>query len=141
MPDHEIVQVPFHGGHIVALKQADGHVFVAMKPLVENGMGMDWPGQCRKMRRHHILRTCMVNITIQVPWDTQEREQTFLPLNKLPFFLATLQPNRIPDTKIRKLVTEHQKESVDVLFGHFYRKAAGLGGEDATLAAEFGRTD
>lgn len=56
---------------------------------------------------------------------TQSREMVFLPLPRVNFFLATVDPARIKDRAIRDAVIAYQIECADVLFRHFFAQAAG----------------
>ncbi len=71
--------VPFHGDNLY-LVEHKGDPYVPMKPVVE-GMGLDWKTQHRKMMSKF---SCMVEMTIQLPGDTQHRAVTCLSLRKLP---------------------------------------------------------
>jgi hypothetical protein len=69
---------------------------VAMKPVVE-GMGLDWSFQRKKLVEHPVLSKGVAVIAIPSPGGPQET--TALPLNRLSFWLATIQPSRIKDDR------------------------------------------
>lgn len=118
-----LTTVNFHGNDLVALRgDSPETTLVAMKPVVE-GMGLDWTYQYRKLAEHPVLSSCVAVTAIQVPGSTQSRDMIFLPLNRLSFWLATIQPSRIKDEAIRALVIEYQTECADVLFDRFFGKA------------------
>lgn len=50
-----------------------------------------------------------------MPGDIQTREWVFLPLNRLNFWLATIQGGSIPDLGTRATVIRYQEECADVL--------------------------
>lgn len=97
-----------------------------MKPIVE-GMGLDWDTQKKKIGSHHLLSSCKVNSTFQMIGDDQEREHIMLPLNRVPMWLITIQPNKVPDPATRARVVEFQEQVPDVLFNHFFGKAIAAG--------------
>lgn len=125
MTRNAITTIPFHGANIL-VKPGDTPeaTMVAMKPVVE-GMGLDWGGQHKKMLSHPVLETCISVTGMQMPGDDQERDHTFLPLNRLHFWLATIHPDRIKDEAIRDRVILYQTEAADVLFDHFFGRAIG----------------
>ncbi|QQX91344.1 hypothetical protein IGS75_01490 [Gluconobacter sphaericus] len=115
-----LTTIPFHDTTLFAIAgDTPGTTLVAMKPLVES-IGLEWKTQHRKMEGHHLFKTCMVIITMQLPGDSQSREHTFLPLSRLPMWLATIQPSRVPDEAIRARIIEFQNEAADALFQHFF---------------------
>lgn len=131
-----ITTIPFHGASLYAMAgDTPEKTLVAMKPIVD-GMMLDWSGQRQKIDRHPVLNTCVVVTPLQMPGDDQVRDHTFLPLNRLHFWLATIQPNRISHAEVREKVIVTQTEAADVLFNHFFGKA--LGHSDDTSARHFG---
>lgn len=124
-----LTTIAFHGANLVAIPgETPETTMVAMKPFVE-GMRLDWGGQHKKVLSHPVLSACVSVTEMQMPGDTQVREHTFLPLNRLHFWLATISPNRIPDPAIREAVILYQTEAADALFEHFFGKAL-AGGDD-----------
>lgn len=122
---NELTTVDFHGAKLVAVKGATpAETLVAMKPVVE-GMGLDWEEQRRKLHRHPVLSPDLTFATVQMPGDDQRREWAFLPLTRVNFWLATVQPGRIHNEDVKAKVIEYQRECADVLFAHFFAKAGG----------------
>ena len=72
---------------------------VAMKPIVE-GMGLDWKGQHAKIAAHPILSQGMEMISI--PSSGGPQDMICIPLNRLNFWMATIQPNRVPAGSLRR---------------------------------------
>ncbi|HFT7639862.1 TPA: phage antirepressor N-terminal domain-containing protein [Citrobacter freundii] len=68
-----------------------GEPYTPMKPIVE-GMGLDWKSQFTKLRSR--FRSCMVEITMQLPGDTQRRSVVCMALRKLAGWLHTISPSR-----------------------------------------------
>ena len=152
MPN-ELTTIPFNGATLLAIKgDTPEATLVAMKPIVE-GMGLDWSAQRKRIMRHPVLRTCVAIMQAQVPDSSylnghdghagarnadlhdrhghsgqgfaQSREMVLLPLPRVNFFLATIDPARIKDTAIRDAVIAYQIECADVLFRHFFAQASG----------------
>lgn len=118
MADNSLTTVDFHGAKLIARRgDTPAETLVAMKPVVE-GMGLDWSAQRQKLERNPILSKGMVVIT--VPSRGGPQEMTALPLNRLNFWLATIQPDRVPDEATRAKVIEYQTECADALFAHFF---------------------
>jgi P22_AR N-terminal domain len=67
---------------------------VAMRPVVQ-GMGLNWASQFVKIKANPVLGPTVVTITT-VAADGKRREMDGLPLNRLNFWLATIQPSRVP---------------------------------------------
>jgi hypothetical protein len=122
MPN-ELTTVEFHGATLIAVRgETPAQTLVAMKPVVE-GMGLDWKAQYDKIKEHPVLGKGMGLITI--PSAGGPQAMTALPLNRLNFWLATIQPNRVPDPETRARVIRYQVECADVLFAHFFGQATG----------------
>ena len=120
---NELMTVDFHGATLVAVRgETPAETMVAMKPVVE-GMGLDWKGQYDKIKEHPVLSKGMG--LIPIPSAGGPQTMTALPLSRLNFWLATIQPNRVPDVGIRDRVITYQIECADVLFAHFFGKATG----------------
>ena len=107
--------IPFRQTRLL-LVERDGQPFVPMKPVVE-GMGLDWKSQHAKLTSGR-MKTCMVEITMQMPGDDQGRAMTCLPLRKLAGWLMTIHPNKVrPD--LREGVIAYQAECDDVLWDYW----------------------
>lgn len=118
-----LTTLDFHGAKLIAIAgDRPETAKIALKPIVE-GMRLDWEGQRQKIERHPVLATCTSVIKVQLPGDTQEREHTFLSLNRLNFWLATIPPGRIKDDAVRAAVITYQTELADVAFNHFFGRA------------------
>lgn len=117
-PNLPITTIGFHGADlIVRAGDSPSTTLVAMKPVVE-GMRLDWKSQHAKLKVHPVLGSTVVEITM-VAEDGKPRAMTALPLNRLHFWLATIQPNKVKP-EIRERVITFQTEAADVLFEHFF---------------------
>ncbi|EML4853622.1 phage antirepressor Ant [Morganella morganii] len=108
------INVPFHGDNLY-LVNYDGQPFVAMRPFIE-GMGLDWASQYTKIKQR--FKTCVVNITMQLPCDNQRRSVVCLALKKLTGWLHTININKVR-VEIRDKVAAYQDRSDDVLYEYW----------------------
>ncbi len=107
----------------------------------------------REASRHGILRGLGLreqlncgDITMVAP-DDKSRTMLCMPLEKLPLWLATINPNKIPDLAIREKVERYQAESAIVLYEYWTkggsaatdRRVDGLEAAVAGLQAAFGK--
>lgn len=121
MSTQSLATIDFHGASLVAIRgNTPAETLVAMKPVVE-GMGLHWEKQRIKLNNHPVLAPTLR--VAQVPGDDQAREHTFLPLNRLNFWLATVQPDRVPNLATRAKIIAYQTDCADVLFAHFFGDA------------------
>lgn len=120
MTKNAITTIPFHGANIlVSAGDTPETTLVAMKPVVD-GIGLDWAGQFTKLKNHPVLSKGIGEISI--PSSGGYQMMTALPLNRLHFWLATIQPNKIKNIAVREKVIVYQTEAADVLFYHFFGK-------------------
>ena len=89
-----------------------------MRPIIE-GMGLDWSAQHRKLKDHPVLAPTVGELTM-VAEDGRLRAMTALPLTRINFWMATIQPNKVPDLSIRERVIAYQNECADALFAYFF---------------------
>lgn len=121
MTEFSLTTIDFLGTSLMAIPGATpAETLIAMKPVVE-GMRLDWKSQHVKLASHPVLSKAMVLVTI--PWEGKGQQMTAIPLSRLSFWLATIQPNRVPDEAIRACVVAYQEQCADVLFDHFFGKA------------------
>jgi hypothetical protein len=95
---------------------------VAMKPIAD-GIGLDWEGQRQRIERHPVLSSSACVLKVKLPRDQQARRHVFLPLNRVNFWLATIESGQVDDKEARSRVISYQTECADVLFWHFFGKA------------------
>ncbi|MCQ1935530.1 phage antirepressor N-terminal domain-containing protein [Escherichia coli] len=109
-----MMTVPFHGDSLYVVNH-NGEPYVPMKPVVE-GMGMTWQSQHRKLMER--FKTCIIEMMIQLPGDTQRRLVICLALRKLAGWLQTINPNKVKP-EIRDRVIQYQEECDDVLYEYW----------------------
>lgn len=111
--------VPFYGNSLYVVNH-NGEPYVPMKPVVE-GMGMTWQSQHRKLMER--FKTCITEMMIQLPGDTQRRLVICLALRKLAGWLQTISPNKVRP-EIRDRVIQYQNECDDVLYDYWTKGVA-----------------
>lgn len=113
------ITVPFHGNTLYVVDQ-QGQPFAPMKPIVE-GMGLDWKSQYTKIKQR--FASSVVEITMQLPGDTQNRAITCLSMRKLPGWLMTIHPNKVKSER-REAIIRFQNECDDVLWDYWTKGQA-----------------
>ncbi|TAN45483.1 MAG: hypothetical protein EPN26_16200 [Rhodospirillales bacterium] len=64
-------------------------------------LGLPSQPQLEKMKAHPVLGACITQIVTQMPGDDQKREMIAFPLSRLNFWLATINPNKVPNPDTR----------------------------------------
>ncbi|SDP60508.1 P22_AR N-terminal domain-containing protein [Actinopolyspora xinjiangensis] len=113
-PSRQLVHIPFHGDDLIATER-DGKPMVALKRIADN-LGLDWYTQHRKLSAAHWA--CTVNMTIQLPGDSQSRETAFGDTRTVLMWLATINPAKVAD-QVRPKLEQYQVEVADVLEQYF----------------------
>jgi len=128
-PNSGLVAINFHGDQIVTF-QHQGEPYVAMRRVVEN-LGLSWPAQRVKLAEGNRRFLCSDIAT----HDTTGRLQQMLamPVAKLPLWLATINPNKIPDPVKRAKIELYQAESAIVLHDYWTKGVAVRGDMDGVV--------
>lgn len=130
MTKDDLTTIQFHDARLIVRRgETPEQTLVAMKPVVE-GMGMDWGGQHKKLSNHPVLSKGISEM--EIPSAGGQQSMTALPLNRIHFWLATIQPNKIKDAEIKEKVILFQTEAADALFNHFFGAKLAQGGHDIT---------
>lgn len=111
-----IQTVKFDGQSLYVLNQ-NGAAYVSVRKLCDN-LGISFGSQRDRIRRHPVLKTCVLVTSTQLPDDTQSREQMFIPLNKLNGWLFGINASRCSEDVQDRLI-QYQSECFDVLADHF----------------------
>lgn len=118
MTDNNLITIQFHEASLIVRRgETPETTLVAMKPVVE-GMGLDWATQFTKLKAHPVLSQGIGEFPIPSAGGLQMA--TALPLNRIHFWLATIQPNKVPDVETRQRVILFQTDAADALFNHFF---------------------
>lgn len=125
-----LIPVPFHGDTITCIETPDG-VFVAVAPIC-NRLGLDVTAQRRRVQRSENLYG---GAMMASPSGGGEQDMLCIPLNRLAFFLATIDVKRVKP-ELREGLIQYQREAADVLDRHFRQRRAGADLELAELRAQ-----
>lgn len=125
----QIVAIDFHGDQIVTFTR-DGEPYVAMRRVVEN-LGLNWAGQHAKLTEQAVKFTCMDIHTHDSAGRTQQ--MLAMPVTKLPLWLATINPNKIPDADKRAKIELYQSESAIALHDYWTKGVAVRGDMDGVV--------
>ncbi|EGC4793717.1 hypothetical protein H9N65_001256 [Salmonella enterica] len=112
--NHCTISVPFHGTDLFVVNH-NGEPYTPMRPIVE-GMGLAWQTQHRKLAER--FKTCITEMVMQLPGDTQRRSVVCMALRKLAGWLHTISPNKVRP-EIRDRVIQYQDECDDVLYEYW----------------------
>lgn len=126
----EMLKVPFLGNELIIVSN-DGEPYVVMRSIVDS-MGLDWKSQYNKIFQR--FRSCVVEITMQLPYDVQRRKVVCMKLKKLPAWLYTIQPNKVKP-EIRERIIRFQEECDEVLWQYWTTGVARRDEVKARLAA------
>jgi len=116
----EPTQIEFHGDYLTAIFDGET-VWVAVRPLIEN-LGLDWSKQYRKILADPVLSQVVAQkATTSQGKDgkTYQVKMLCLPLEYINGLLFKINPNKIPNPKIREKVILYQKECYKALYEYF----------------------
>lgn len=117
----EIVTVNFRGDELYGFKQAEGD-FIAIRPICD-ALGLGWGSQYNRIKRDPVLSRAV--FMMKTPFGANGgQEAVCLRLNRVGFWLATIESSRITDESVREKVVLYQEECADVLAAHFLGKPA-----------------
>lgn len=123
-----LVAIDFHGDQLITF-QKDGEPHVAMRRVVEN-LGLDWATQQRKLSEQQRFSCGHMPMTGA---DGKTYQMLAMPVAKLPLWLATINPNKIPDPLKRLKVELYQAESAIVLHDYWTKGIAIRGDMDGLV--------
>lgn len=114
----------FYGEYFTVALANDRKVYVPMSGLCQ-AMGLQTQGQVRRISENEAVSDALVKLPLTWAYGddaVQEREMYCLRLDVLPFWMGTLQPNRIPDDERRHKIVRYQREFVAVAWAAFRRE-------------------
>lgn len=111
----QVVEIDFHGDKIQTFMH-NGEPWVAMRRVVEN-MRMDWARQFKKLNDQKEKFNCCLMSTVGS--DGKWREMLSMPVQKLPLWMASINPNKIKDEEKRATIIRYQEESAIALHGYW----------------------
>ena len=112
----QVHELNFYGDRLYGVKEQDA-IYIPLKPICE-AMGIDHKSQHHRVNRDPVLAKGGVIMTI--PFGNGGTQQMFcLSLNRLNFWLATVQPDRIKNDAARDRAMLYREECADVLAAYF----------------------
>ena len=111
--------IQFHNQQLIVLNHQN-KPYVAMKPVCEN-IGLDWAAQLKRIKRHQVLSSGVVIMTI--PSKQGLQEYVCLPISMINGWLFGIETSRVKP-EIRATLEQYQLECFDVLYNHFMPKVA-----------------
>lgn len=114
----------FYGAYFTVALANDRKLYVPMQALCE-AMGLQTHGQIRRIREQGAMADALVNLTILWSYGDEparEREMICLRLDRLPFWMGTIQTNRVADTDKRARIVQFQRDFADVAWAAFRRE-------------------
>lgn len=113
-----VKNVNFESVDMVACKEEDGNVRVAIKSICE-GLGVDYNGQMQRINRDDILPKGVCKI--HIPTDGGIQEANMLDIEYLPFFLTGIKSSMV-NKEIAPRIVEFKLRAKDVLATAFINK-------------------
>ncbi len=112
---HQHVTISFHGDEIVTCIH-EGQPYVALKHVCGN-LGLSWGSQHTKLA--NAVGKFMCTDIGTVGTDGRHREMLGIPVTRLALWLATINPNNIPDPIRREKIELYQAESAIALHDYW----------------------
>jgi hypothetical protein len=119
---HRLIEASFRGSALFVVDN-NGQPYVPMRPVVA-GMGLDWKSQHAKLSGDR-FKTCVVEITMRLPGDTQRRNTTCMALRKLPGWLTTISANKVRP-ELREKIVAYQRQADDILWDAWQQARHGV---------------
>ncbi|MCP4744767.1 MAG: hypothetical protein GY874_01300, partial [Desulfobacteraceae bacterium] len=116
------VAISFQKIELPTIKNDDGDIYVALRPIVE-GMGLTWDKQLRLIKRDIVLNSSVAIMAI-VAKDGKTRQMTCLPLQYLNGWLFKINAARYKDPIRRELIIKYQKECYQALHDYWHKGEA-----------------
>lgn len=124
-----LVTVDFHGDQIATFRHK-GEPYVAMRRVVEN-LVLDWSSQRVKLASSAAKFVCGDIATHDITGRIQN--MLAMPVAKLPLWLATINPNKIPDLAKRIKIELYQAESAIALHDYWTKGVAVRGDTEGQI--------
>jgi len=114
----------FYGDTFTIALANDRKLYVPMEALC-TAMELQTHGQIRRIRESEAMADALVDLNIVWSYGDEEargREMVCLRLDRLPFWMGTIQTNRIPDEAKRQRIVQFQRDFADVAWAAFRRE-------------------
>ena len=112
----DIKTVNFHGDTLVTVANDSGVPLIAIRPICD-ALGLDWSAQLKRIKRHSVLSKAVAMMA--TPFGGLGQDMACLPLDKLDFWLATIDDGRVKDPETRNRLIQYQEECAKCLYKHF----------------------
>jgi hypothetical protein len=103
--------VEFYEDQVIAVRVADGAVYVPIRPICDN-LGVTLAGQRERINRDPVLSEEVTSVSVTL--TQQSRDMLCLPLKYIPGWLFGINANRVKP-EIRERLIRYQRECYDVL--------------------------
>lgn len=114
-------EVTFYGDELIAVRAADGYVYVALRQMC-NALGLDRRGQVRRINRQPILEEGYTGGVIMSPPGEKggggPQQAGLLRVDLVPLWLAGIDTKRVRP-EIRDKLERYQREAARVLWEAF----------------------
>ena len=111
----------FYQEHFTAVLADDRKLYVPLADMCE-ALGIKTDAQRRRVEASEVLADALVEMEVERAYGDeaiQTRQMHCLQLERLPFWLGTLQPSRIKDKQKRAQIIRFQREFADVAWAAF----------------------
>ena len=114
----------FYDEHFFVALANDRQLYIPMAAVCQ-AMDLQTHGQTERLRQNEAVADAVVSLPVMWAYGEEtvrEREMVCLRLDKLPFWMGTLQPNRIQDPEKRQRIITFQRDLADVAWAAFRRE-------------------
>lgn len=115
----------FYGETFTVALASDRRLYVPV-PLICGALGVSTHAQVERIRRDEAIADALVALRLErYPYgegDFRPREVNCLRLDRLPYWLGTIDASRIPDPDRRQAVVRFKREFADVAWAAFRRE-------------------
>lgn len=118
VPTGVVCRVPFRGQEIEGLADEDGRVWISLRRLCDNLSVTGIRDQIQKVKEDETFEERYK--VILMPSNGGEQATFCLDLEVIPFWLGSIQVNRIKNQKKRKMIVLYRRECMRVLRDHFF---------------------
>lgn len=129
MTSTTLTEIPFHNQTILAQQQADGEVFVPLKPVCEN-LGIAYNGQYERLQRQE---WAVVRMTRTTGADGKTYNMTAIDRRTFSMWLATIDTARVKNEDAKNLIVAYQCEAADALDAYFFGDAQKSSVDEETM--------
>jgi hypothetical protein len=112
----------FYGEYFSVVFASDRNLYLPLHDICQT-LGIDANAQAQRIRRDEAISDALITLPLQVPYGdegaVQTRQMLCLWLNRLPYWLGTIDANRIKDEERRQQVILFKREFAEVAWAAF----------------------